>query len=368
MFIIVAFNICFTCLENGSETGTRSFYVKKFLSYIRREKAYEEQQLQSYKNRLRQQDRENSGKFLLLTCFGRPYEWLVAFTIIWLSIVAVLKLDGKVDWEWKYSLIPLYIVVFQVIFAPILYDLISSKFDYTFEEELDPDDNHYCGPIFFFLTYIMPLASSKGSGRLQVFPITLGLALFFIFAMMRIAGVETMKWWAVFIPLNIVLIWISLIFLAVGQGCFRDEQRFDRLMILSGILLLVLFFIFLGLRMEGVITWSWMKVMIPLFVLKGLAVLLPAVLSLMSIIMDRCGSYWLEDRTRWAEAAGSYCMALSAVVVLVLGPLLAFEILLAQRLDDDRETSYALIFVPLFILEGFGLCGCCIVNCAFLCS
>lgn len=56
------------------------------------------------------------------------------------------------------------------------------------------------------------------------------------------------------------------------------------------------------------------------------------------------------------------CIVASAIALMVLGPLLAFEILIAQYLEHERTTSFALIFVPLFLLEGFGVCGCCALN------
>jgi len=350
---------------------TRSYYVKKFLSFQQREKDAAASRLTELKNRLKQRDQENSGRILLATCFARPYEWLMALTVLWITIMAVLKLDETIDWEWKYILIPLYIVVLQLMCAPVCYDAISSKFSYTFEDELDPDDNHLCGPIFFFLAFIVPLnnLTHRGIRRLRLFPITFGLALFLIFAMIRVAGAEGMKWWAVFIPLNIAILWVMLLVLFAGyDSCFSDDAKMDRILISIGLLLVVLFFIFLGLRMEDVITWRWILVMTPLFILKGLAVVIPTILSICTYYCDARGSYWLEDRTRWANHAGSYCMGVLGIAILLLGPLLTFEVLLAQRLDETIDTSYKLIFIPLFIIEGFGICGCCIVNCAFLCS
>ena len=39
-----------------------------------------------------------------------------------------------------------------------------------------------------------------------------------------------------------------------------------------------------------------------------------------------------------------------------------FKLLLAQYLEHQRSTSFSLIFVPIFLLEGFGVCGCCALN------
>jgi len=352
---------------------TRSFYIRKFLSFRRREKLLEEQRIQSYKTRLKQRDRDNSGRFLLCCCFGRPYEWFAALSIIWITVLASLKLDGHITWDWGVIFIPLYLVIIQILFAPIIYDLISSKFSYTFEEELDPDDNQLCGPIFFFLAFILPMSDDKSTGRSSLYPVVSFFVLFLIFAIIRIAGVSHLPWWAVFLPLYVVIIYTGVIIMWIAgyDTCMNDDQRFDRIVPVIGNTLLILFLIFLSLKLDGAITWSWYIVMTPLFILKGLVVLIPIILSILTLYFDQKGSYWLEDRTRWPDHLGSYCITATLVILLVLGPLLTFELLLAQRLehkDSENQPSYALIFIPLFILEGFGLCGCCIVNCAFFCS
>lgn len=260
------------------------------------------------------------------------------------------------------------------------------------------DDNQLCGPIFFFLAFILPMSESKRTGRTALYPILGGLVTFLVLATIRLCGVEDLPWWVVLLPLYLVLLAISVViaWIAGYDTILEDEQRFDRLVPIFGNLLLTLFLIFLSLCLDGIIEWSWHLIFIPLFVYKGIMILLPIVLSVLTVYLDHKGSYWLEDRSRWPgnwsflikqlfneifwsnsyqihpflpAHMGSYCIAATLIAILVIGPLLAFELLLAKKLDNpEDDTPYSLIFIPLFILEGFGLCGCCIVNCAFLCS
>jgi len=358
-------------MQMQAKPVTRSFYVRKYLSFQKKEKQIQDLQLQTYRNRLKEQDKANSASFMLFTCFARPYEWLAALSFLWLTIVTPLKLDGTLDWEWKNILIPFYIIILQFLTAPLLYDYMSTKFDYSFEEELDPDDNRCCGPIFFFLAFVLPLSEEKATGRAGLYPLSIGFSLFLMLAAMRVAGVHGLPWWAVCIPLCLALLWLGLLILYAGnayQSVFEDDQRFDRLVPCAGICILIVFLMLMALRTDNYIDWSWYTVMVPLWTIKGLMVVLPIILSLLTIIFKCKGSYWLEDRTRWAGDAGPFCAASAAVAVLLLVPLLTFEILLAKKLEGDNDISYTLIFVPMFILEGFAICGCCIVNVAFLCS
>jgi len=50
------------------------------------------------------------------------------------------------------------------------------------------------------------------------------------------------------------------------------------------------------------------------------------------------------------------------LIILVLVPLLTFEILLAQKAEGSNHLNYKLIFTPLFIIEGCSVVGCVALN------
>ena len=278
--------------------------------------------------------------------------------------MSVLKLDGVVDWQWKYIFIPLYILLFQIIFIPLSYEYSKFKTNYSFEDELDPEENHYCGPIFFLLAFAVPLAEKNG--RYSLFPILIGFSCFLILAILQISGVISILWSDIFIPLYFVCFWvIGIIFFVGDYNVFTDSRRFDRIILSIGVLLLFLFFLFLSFKLDNKIYWSWYAVMIPLFIIKALIVIIPIILSLLSIC---CELWFLEDFSRFGINVKTFCFSIITITILILAPLLSFEITLANHLETNNHTSYSLIFIPIFILEGFGLCGCCLANCAFLCT
>lgn len=61
-------------------------------------------------------------------------------SVVWITILSALKLDGVIEWHWAIILIPLYLVILQMILVPLTYDIISTSFDHSFEEELDPGE------------------------------------------------------------------------------------------------------------------------------------------------------------------------------------------------------------------------------------
>jgi len=118
--------------------------------------------------------------------------------------------------------------------------------------------------------------------------------------------------------------------------------------------------------LEAVIEWSWFLVMSPLFVLQALLICFPIILTILTLCCDRLSDqYWFEDTTRWADDTGGLCLGSTIFIVLVLAPLLAFQILLGQVLDHSQKHSFAIVFTPIFLFQGFLLCNCCIVNVAF---
>ena len=78
------------------------------------------------------------------------------------------------------------------------------------------------------------------------------------------------------------------------------------------------------------------------------------------------GNYSTRSRTRWSDDKTAYCSAAAAVAFILIGPLLVFIVLLAQHAEGDTDISFALVFVPLFIIEGCGCIGCVIVNAIML--
>lgn len=79
----------------------------------------------------------------------------------------MLKLDGIVDWSWGLIVIPFYFIIFQLIYAPLMYDSASVYFDKDFEDHMS-EEHPYCGPIFYLLFFIMPLGHMSDAKKRSV--------------------------------------------------------------------------------------------------------------------------------------------------------------------------------------------------------
>jgi len=339
--------------NNNAQSVTRTFYVQKFLSFRLHKKQAEEREMEEMKRQRRARNIDHSASAMLLLLFARPYEWICTVALILFTIFGVLKLDENINWHWGVVFIPMLVVVYQMFFAPLVYDILRSHFTYDFEDELAPEKT--MRPIFFFLFFLMPLQSGRPLHRFLVFAPIISLVLFILLLLVRLSGVAVM-WWLVFLPLLVFGIYMVILPHMVHR---HPTKWLDHVVPSFASLLLFLFFLFLFLKVDGVLDWSWFVVMVPLFILKGFLICAPMLMTFFSYF---CCSFWMVDHSRWPGDAGAYCIVAAAVAVLILGPLLAFEVLMAQRLEGVISTSYSLIFIPIFLLEGIGVCGCCALN------
>jgi hypothetical protein len=252
--------------------------------------------------------------------------------------------------------IPLFMVIYQMFFATLVYDALRSYFDYDFEDELAPEKT--MRPIFFFLFFFMPLQNGRALHRFLVFIPIVSLTIFSILLVLRLSGIYIF-WWIVFLPLLSFGVYMIILPLVVHHPVFHDSRWVDHVIPSVASFLMFLFFLFLVLKLDGALDWSWFKIMGPLFALKGFLICVPIFLTLFSYV---CCSFWMVDHSRWPMDAVAYCVVAAIVDFCIVGPLLAFEVLLAQSLEGLISASYALVFIPLFIVEGFGVCGCCGLN------
>lgn len=244
-----------------------------------------------------------------------------------------------------------------MLFAPVLYESLRIKYNYDFDEELAPEKTFR--PIFFFLFFLMPLQSGRPINRFLVFTPLATWTAFFALLLLRLSDIM-IDWAVVFAPLFVFGIYLVILPLVVQDYVTGDGQWIDRVIPSFLSIFFLVFFVFLVMKLDGVIDWSWYYVMVPLFVLKGFIICVPTFLSIFSSVC--CEWHWMARRSRWQTDMGGYCIVAAAVIVLLIGPLLAFELLLAQRLEAQMMTSFAIIFIPVFLLEGFGVCGCCALN------
>jgi len=202
---------------------SRDYYVNKYLIFREQEKRKEEQRKQAKKTEIRDKRRKQSATVLKAFCFGKHSDFLAIICLILQTLFVVLKLDGIFGPEtgWALLLIPTYILMAQMVLAPLLFDSISSYFGvYTFERELIPSENHCSGSLFCYSACVYPFTLSDPQLRVirPMIYVTVG-CLFLFLALMsaKVSQLDSngnsssedgLKWWIVFLP----LILLSLIF------------------------------------------------------------------------------------------------------------------------------------------------------------
>eukprot|EP01117_Protostelium_nocturnum_P001905 TRINITY_DN1248_c0_g1_i4.p1 TRINITY_DN1248_c0_g1~~TRINITY_DN1248_c0_g1_i4.p1 ORF type:complete len:339 (+),score=61.62 TRINITY_DN1248_c0_g1_i4:409-1425(+) len=181
--------------KNGGSDGTiqnanitRSFWVRQFRSYRRRERLEEETRLQNEKERILEIQRQRAAKFMKATCYARFWEWISVFSLVLVTILSVLRLEGVIHARWAIIFIPMFFILAQSIVAPLMFDCLRSYFDYSFDKELEPDEeaNRICGPIFFFLAFSVPLNESLKAARFVIYPSVFLFTLWIILLVIKI--------------------------------------------------------------------------------------------------------------------------------------------------------------------------------------
>lgn len=142
------------------------------------------------------------------------------------------------------------------------------------------------------------------------------------------------NWLFVFMP----LFFISPLSVAACVWGFRHDRTLELEIICS---LNILQFIFIALRLENIITWDWLVVCVPLWIVMSFLCLVVLYYIIWSMLFLRSVEIIAEQRRTYVT------MAVSWMTIVV--PLLIFEILLVHRLDGNNTLSYGTLFVPLWV-------------------
>ncbi|PRP87583.1 transmembrane protein [Planoprotostelium fungivorum] len=350
-----------------------SFFVRQFVSFRKGEKKKEEEVKREQKVLRDQRRRTRASRIMKAASYGRVWEWICAICVVLFTILLVLRLQDILQCAWSIVFIPLFFIMAQLLLAPTLYDAFRTYYDYNFDTELEPDEeqNRVCGPIFFYLAFPAPLQVDPKTSRCFIYPSVTLITLWIILLVLKLDGTTSLPHWAVFLPLIITTFLWSQLPLWVGgfSSILSDSRRIDRILGCSVILSLAVFLILLVLKLDGRMEETWYVVMSPLWVGKGIFMMTPIFFTVVKlwVYLCGCGLTCCRSTTRFFSHWGTLCVTFLGISTMVLVPLLVFEILMAQLLQGIAH-PFAVVFIPIFVIEGFILCGCCVVNCAFLCS
>lgn len=142
-------------------------------------------------------------------------------------------------------------------------------------------------------------------------------------------------WILVFIPL--IVSSIVSVFFCIWAIKQQNERSFELELFLS---VNALQFVFIPLKLDGFLTWSWEWIFVPIWIVLCLSL----VMMLYSFIF--CSILIRTPEMSAAQRRNAINSAISNMLVL---PVLVFQILLAEKLDHDNGLPWVIIATPLMV-------------------
>lgn len=142
-------------------------------------------------------------------------------------------------------------------------------------------------------------------------------------------------WILVFIPL--IVSSIVSVFFCIWAIKQQNERSFELELFLS---VNALQFVFIPLKLDGFLTWTWEIIFVPIWIILCLSL----VMMLYSLIF--CSILIRTPEMSIAQRKNAINSAISNILVL---PVLVFQILLADKLDNDNGLPYTIIGIPLMV-------------------
>lgn len=242
----------------------------------------------------------NPSKFVIFSC-------LLVF-----SLLFSLRLDDTIQWSYWVIFLPIWIWKLIVVLGAVVGSYVWFRHP-QYRMEVDS-----------YVQYKSMVMSTSMHLMLLVFDI------------LACNNLETgdHSWMFVFIP----IMFMSIVAIGFCVWAIKNERSFELELFCS---VNILQFIFLALRLDDVITWSWVIVFIPIWIVMCVSMIGVIYAIILAIILSRSPEI-IRDQRR-----GNMTTAIGYSLLVI--PMLIFEILLANRLDGDNHFKYTAITVPLFI-------------------
>lgn len=237
-----------------------------------------------------------------------PTKALVFLMLLIFTITLSLRLDGTIEWSYWVIFLPLWIWKLTVLFGFFAGVIIWARNpQYRSESRVE------------FKAMVISSASQL---------------LLCLFEILACDTFETsrIRWVFVFVPLLVMC--VSGVGICIWAA--KSQRSFDLEFLITAN---ILFFIFLLLRLDRVVLWSWSVVFIPVWIAMSAAIVVVIYGLILALILWRSPEIMPEQR------GNSLCLALGYVCVVF--PMLVFEILLVQKLDKEIDTSFVLVCLPL---------------------
>ncbi|XP_053485295.1 transmembrane protein 185A-like isoform X2 [Ictalurus furcatus] len=241
-----------------------------------------------------------------------PSKFLIYASLLLFSILLALKLDGVIQWSYWAVFTPIWLWKLMVVIGASVGTGVWAT---------------------------NPRYRAEGETHVEFKAMLIAVTIHILLLMFEVLVCDRIErgsyfWLLVFMP----LFFASPLSVAACVWGFRHDRALELEIICS---VNILQFIFIALRLDKIITWDWLVVCVPLWILMSFLCLVVLYYIIWSMLFLRSVDIIAEQRRTYVT------MAVSWITIVV--PLLIFEILLVHKLDGHNKLSYVSLFVPLWV-------------------
>ncbi|XP_065201667.1 transmembrane protein 185B [Planococcus citri] len=241
-----------------------------------------------------------------------PSKFIIHTSLMVFTIFFSLRLDGTILWSYWAVFSPIWFWKFMVIFGAAVGSYVWWRY---------------------------PHFRLEGEAYIHYKAMLITLALHLILLMFELLACDKLQsgrhlWILVFIP----LIFISVVSIAVCVWAVKHDRSFELELFCS---VNMLQFIFLALRLDKFTTWSWEVVFVPLWIVMCLSLVSVLYTIIFAGILIKTPEVNSRQRRTSFNAALGY--------TLLVVPILVFQVLLTNKLDEDISMSFFGVCSPLLI-------------------
>ncbi|XP_065058448.1 transmembrane protein 185-like [Rhopilema esculentum] len=238
-----------------------------------------------------------------------PSKFLIYSSAFLFTILLGLRLDKIVDWSFLVIFAPLWIWKITVFAGAITGTLVWIKHpEYRREENSELHAMLICA-FFHLLLFVFELLLCS-----------------------NLSGFSLVPFRAVFSPLFVM----SALSIAACIWGFRHDRSLELETFFS---VNVLQFICLALKLDNVISWKWVIVFVPLWIVLTLLCVVVIYYVIWALLFLRSPEVTPRQRRGHVIYATLSCF--------MIFPLLSFIIALSRKLDSVNTDSFAAVFIPL---------------------
>ncbi|XP_046853288.1 transmembrane protein 185B-like [Xenia sp. Carnegie-2017] len=241
-----------------------------------------------------------------------PSKFMLFFLLIWFSVLLSLRLDGSITWSYWAVFLPIWLWKLITLIAGVS-GIVVWLNNPQYRQDGD-GDVEFKAMILSFIIHILLMFSE--------------------ILLCNNIHEAMYRWTWAFTPIYIISP-LSVIFCVWG---LRNDRSVEFEMFFA---VNILQFIFLSLKLDNVVNWSWAVVFVPTWIVMSFLCLLVVYYIIWSLLFLR------SDIVSSAQKQNHLTMVTISLAVVI--PLLVFEILLVNRLDGSSEKSFAQIMIPLQI-------------------